>query len=76
MDTKKLLGFSRALSTSREELKYSDMPSQMVQIFLEVAAYGEVTQQDLETKVGISRAAISRFLSILSVALRSSRDCG
>lgn len=67
MDTKKTLGISRALGTLREELKYSDMPAQMIQVFLEVAAMGEVTQQDLEGKVGISRAAISRFLSILSV---------
>ena len=67
MDTKRTLGISRALGALREELKYSDMPAQMIQILLEVAAIGEVTQQDLEAKVGISRAAISRFLSILSV---------
>lgn len=67
MDTKKTLGISRALGALRAELDYSDMPAQMIQVFLEVAALGEVTQQDLEKKVGISKAAISRFLGILSV---------
>ena len=69
MDTKKTLGISRALGALREELEYSDMPAQLIQILLEVAAVGEVTQQDLEKKVGISRAAVSRFLAILSVGV-------
>lgn len=67
MESKKTLGMSRALAALREGLDYSDLPTQMVQMLLEVAAAGEISQQELEKRVGISRAAISRFLSILSV---------
>lgn len=69
MDVKKTLGISHALGAVRGELKYSDMPAQLIQILLEVAAVGEISQQALEKKVGISRAAVSRFLSILSVGM-------
>lgn len=66
MDSKVMLGISRTLGALRKELDYSDMPAQMIQIFLEVAAPGEIGQNELEEKVGISKAAISRFLGILS----------
>ncbi len=66
MDTWKVLSISRAIGALRDAFEYSDMPAQMIQILLEVAALGELPQQDLEKKVGISKSAISRFLSSMA----------
>lgn len=65
MESRKIMSVVKALGTLREELEYSDLPAQMVQIYLEVVAMGELPQESLQERTAVSKAAVSRFLNIL-----------
>lgn len=56
MESKKTLGMSRALAALREGLDYSDLPTQMVQMLLEVAAAGG----DFTTRTGEASGYLPR----------------